>query len=63
MKKETAIKIIENYFKGNVIIKDGKAYQANPSEFDLFADMPLSALGSGNNELYEAFDALEEESK
>lgn len=59
MKKETAIKIIENYFNGNVIIKDGKVYEANPSEFDLFADIELSPLGSGSDELYAAFEALE----
>jgi len=69
MTKSEAIKKIENYFseegdKGTtVVIRNSKVYNANPSQNDLFGDLELSALGSGDEELYEAFRVLESDEK
>lgn len=63
MKREDAIKKIESYFAGlgkPVEVRGNKVYEANADNFDLFGDMELSALGSGDQELYDAFRALEE---
>jgi len=66
MTKSEAIRKIENYFAGEgtpVVIRDGKVYDADPSQNDLFGDLELSALGSGDADLYEAFRILESEEK
>jgi hypothetical protein len=64
MTKLEATKKIESYYAAEgktVVIRDGKAYDANPNE--LFGDLQLSALGSGDAELYEAFRVLEADEK
>lgn len=63
MTKSEAIKKIENYFSETVVIRNRKVYNANPSQNDLFGDLELSALGSGDEELYEAFRVLESDEK
>ena len=67
MTKSEASKKIENYFRAEegitVVIRNSKVYNANPSQYDLFVDMELSALGSGDEELYEAFRVLESDEK
>jgi len=56
MTKEMAIKKIKSYCGNNVTIIDNKVYLFDGG---LFESLPLSALGSANQELYEAFEALE----
>lgn len=66
MTKSEAIKKIENYFSEEgttVVTRNSKVYNANPSQNDLFGDLELSALGSGDEELYEAFRVLESDEK
>ncbi len=58
MTRKEAIEKIKRFYGQDIVIEGGSAYKFDG---ELFSEMPLSALGSGDNDLYEAFRVLEKD--